>query len=309
MAYARSRAKRGTGRSKKRGGLRPRYRKKRPAYRKKGAMTKKRILNLTSTKKRNTMLQVANTSSVNGGPVTPGPGPYVVSDVNGSQYSVFMPTAQDLNDNNGAVNTISNQAQRTATTCFIKGFNERIRIQTSSGIPWFWRRICFRARNTTFFLYSTTDTPSSTTGPAYTETSNGMQRLYMNLTINQSGQTIGNILGVLFRGQTGIDWVDPQTASVDTTRVDLVFDKRYTIKSGNASGTVRDFNIWHRYGKNLVYDDDENGSTEATRYNSVNDKRGGGDLLIFDIFTPGTGAGTADLLQLTSTSTLYWHEK
>lgn len=96
---------------------------------------------------------------------------------------------------------------------------------------------------------------------------------------------------------------------MDTTRVDLVSDKRMTIRSGNQAGTVRDISLYHPYNHNLVYDDDENGQNETTAYTSVKDKRGGGDMFIYDLFTAGTGAGTSDVLQLTSTSTLYWHEK
>lgn len=257
------------------------------------------------------MLQLANTSTGTGGPVTIGPGPYLVNAGNGNNISLFCTTAMDLNNSVNNPNVISQQASRTATTCYIRGFSEKIRIQTSSGIPWFWRRICFRARGQMFAGFSPSDTPTQTNGGAtsYTETSNGMQRLYFNLTINASNQTLYNIQQVLFRGQFNSDWVDPQTAAVDTTRVDLVSDNRMTIRSGNQAGTVKDVTMWHPYNHNLVYDDDESGAAEATTYLSVQDKRGNGDMYIFDLFTAGTGGTASDVLQLTSTSTLYWHEK
>lgn len=257
------------------------------------------------------MLQVCNTSTSTGGPVTIGPGPYLVNGSNGSQYSIFCPTAMDLTDSNGVANTVTNQAARTASTCYIKGFAEKIRIQTSSGLPWFWRRIVFRYRGGGFNIFLPSDTPTQTNGgfPTFTETSNGFQRLYFNLTINASNNTLAQHQDILFKGTVGKDWVDIQTALVDTTRVDLVSDRRMTIRSGNANGTVKDVNTYHRYNHNLVYNDDESGALEASSYFSTDSKQGNGDMYIVDIFTPGTGSAASDILQLTSTSTLYWHEK
>lgn len=137
-------------------------RKTRYVRKRRPVMTKRRMLNATSTKKRNTMLQVVNTSTGTGAPVTIGPGPYLVNASNGNNISVYCPTAMDLSGFTGNPNTISQQASRTATTCYIRGFSEKIRIQTSSGTPWFWRRICFRARGNAFHLFSAQDTPSQT---------------------------------------------------------------------------------------------------------------------------------------------------
>lgn len=257
------------------------------------------------------MLQWANTSTSTGGPVTIGPGPYLINGANGNQISLFCASAQDLLQTNGGNNTIANQAERTATTIFVRGFSEKMRIQTSTGLPWFWRRICFRAKSRDFYVFSATDTPTQTNSgnTSYLDTSNGMERLYFNLSINASNTTLFNIQDIIFRGSVNRDWVDPQTAIVDTTRIDLVSDVRRTIRSGNASGTVKDCSTWFPCNKNIVYDDDEAGESETGSYVSVKDKQGAGDMFIFDLFSPGTGATASDLLQLTSTSTLYWHEK
>jgi len=96
---------------------------------------------------------------------------------------------------------------------------------------------------------------------------------------------------------------------VDTRRVDLKFDKVYRISSGNANGVFRERKLWHPMNKNLVYDDDESGAGENGGTFSVNDKRGMGDYFIVDIFQPGTGATATDYLQVTSATSLYWHEK
>nr|QVW56563.1 MAG: capsid protein [Gemykibivirus] len=273
--------------------------------------SRKALLNVTSRKKRNTMLIYTNTSQVNGGPVTIGPGPYTINGANGTQFSIFTPTAMDL-ITNSAVNPFADEALRTSVTCYIRGFSEKIRIQTSSGRPWFWRRICFRAKAPGFTLFSPLDSPTQTNSgnTSYIETNpNGMERLYFNLTINASNQTLATYQDLLFKGQVGRDWSDIQTALVDTRRVDLISDKRITIRSGNESGTVKDYSFWHPYNHNLVYGDEELGVGMETSALSVADKRGNGDMHIVDIFTPGTGAVIGDILQLQSTSSIYWHEK
>lgn len=273
-------------------------------------MSRKRVLNTTSRKKRNTMLTYANTSTTTGTSVTIGPGPLIVN--GNAAVCIFCPTAMDLTDGAGSSGAISEQAVRTSTTAYMKGFSEKIRIQTSSGIPWFWRRITFCAKRPTIFnSFQSSDTPVQTNSgnTSYVDTTNGMQRLYFNLIINNSTSTLNAIYGLLFKGAQGKDWNDSLSAPVDTSRVDLKSDRSWTIRSGNASGTVKDVNLFYPMGKNLVYDDDEAGDTEVASYTSVQDKKGMGDYYIMDFFFTGTGGSTSDLLQLSSTSTLYWHEK
>jgi hypothetical protein len=60
---------------------------------------------------------------------------------------------------------------------------------------------------------------------------------------------------------------------------------------------------------NLVYDDDENGDVESSSYNSTTSRAGMGDYYVIDMFQPGAGGSSTDLLQITTNSTLYWHEK
>jgi len=272
-------------------------------------MSTRALLNKTSRKKRNTMLQYSNTSSA-GTSATIGPSPLIV---NGNAcVCLFSPTAMDMSDGNSNPGSVTQQAVRTSTTAYMKGFSEHIRIQTSSGLPWFWRRITFCAKRPTIFnSFRATDNPTQTNSgnPSFVDTSNGMERLYFNQVINNAGNTQNAWYSLLFKGENGKDWNDVLTAPVDTSRVDLKSDRSITIKSGNAAGTVRDFKFYYPMNKNLVYDDDEVGDLVQSSYYSVEDKRGMGDYYIMDFFFTGTGGATSDLLQLTSTSTMYWHEK
>lgn len=275
-------------------------------------MPKKRILNLTSTKKKNTMLQYANTNTTGGGSVTIGPGPMLVA--GNSQYvGVWTPTGMDLNYGPGNTsNPITDSSLRTAQTCFIRGLSENIRIETSTGIPWYWRRLVFCAKDATWSLFSPNDTPTQTNNGStdiVESSTNGWERLYFNQYTNAASDTITRWQRLLFRGEQNRDWTDPLTAAIDTARVDLKSDKLRVIKSGNQQGTNRSFKLWYPANKNLVYNDDESGVTEFTQAYSVNDKRGMGNMHVLDMFLPGTGAGAGDQVKLTSTSTLYWHEK
>lgn len=214
----------------------------------------------------------------------------------------------DLSNSTGGQNTVILDSQRTSTTCFMRGLSEHIRIQTSSGLPWFHRRICFTTKSDTFAVTQPGDTPITSTAP-YRETSDGFQRLLVNAGVNSQSATTAAIEGEIFKGTLGKDWSDQLIAPVDTTRVDLKFDKTWTIKSGNANGTVVERKLWHGMNKNLVYDDDESGNIKADSVYSVGDKRGMGDYMIYDIVVPGIGGGSTDTIYISCSSSMYWHEK
>lgn len=270
-------------------------------------MTKKRILNLTSTKKRNTMLTVTN-SNPDG--TTSSSAKLTGTTVNGTDgaFFVFCPTAQDLTTVAGNIGSIAQQASRTATTCYMRGFSEHLRIQTSSAVPWFHRRICFAARGS-IFMGPGTGTPIATYRPYYDDPSRGLTRYFLNAANNNQTSFNNLMQSILFKGNYNQDWNDLITAPVDNTRVDLKYDRTFIYRSGNNVGIVKEHKLWHPMNKNLVYDDDEAGDTESTNYYSVNDKRGMGDYFIIDIIQPGEGATVSDLMRINATSSLYWHEK
>ena len=252
------------------------------------------------------MLSITNTTSSGASQTIAQGGTFVAGNATG-RY-LWCPTAMDLTNATGAQNTIVLDSQRTSTTCFMRGLSEHIRMQTSSGLPWFHRRICFTTRSDTFVNVASTDTPITSPSP-YRETTDGYQRLLLNATINSQTSTTTTWESEIFKGTSGKDWTDILIAPVDNTRVDLKFDKTWTIKSGNANGTVLERKLWHPMNKNLVYDDDESGNVKADAVFSVSDKRGMGDYMIYDIITPGIGGTAADLLYMAANSTLYWHEK
>lgn len=274
----------------------------------------KTILNKTSRKKRNGMLTFAN-STATGALATVSQAPLTIAgspsgDLRGLIH--FRPTAMDLDDTVTNPNSIISTPSRTATVCYMKGFAENVRVETSTGNPWFHRRICLTVKHPLFYALDSRDTNGTDrlyAARGAIETSNGWQRLASNVMTDTLTNTYGGWLGVMFKGVQGVDWDDFITAPIDTNRVDLKFDKTWVYRSGNERGVLKETKLWHPMNKNLYYDDDESGATEETRTWSVLDKRGMGDYHIFDLFSQGSSGATTDLLKIRFTSTMYWHEK
>jgi hypothetical protein len=184
----------------------------------------------------------------------------------------------------------------------MRGLSETIEIQTSSGLPWQWRRICFCLKNPSYL--------SPAVAP-FLETTAGFVRLMYKNTSGSASDVLlkNNLRTLVFKGVIGSDWNNILTAPIDTTRVDLKSDTTTVISSGNASGRLKRYKRWYPMNSNLVYDDDETGGREAASTYSVTDKRGMGDYYIWDIFVSGIGGSSTDRMSFDPTATLYWHEK
>jgi len=279
---------------------RRRYTAKKRTYRKKPAMSNKRILNISSRKKRDTMLNWTNmTAASQSGSTTYTTAPAVITGGTALvPLTAWSPTARDLNRNSGAGGVVD-VATRTSSTCFMRGIKESIEVQVVNGVPWQWRRIVFSCKG----LYR--DVGITPSFAMVQETSNGMVRPFNQPT----GQDRLNLEAIVFRGTVNIDWLDQIIAPIDTTRVTLMYDKTRTISSGNQDGVIRKYNFWHGFNKNLVYDDDEKGDSMSTTNWSVTSKPGMGDVFIIDMFRSRSGATSSDQIAVSSTATLYWHEK
>lgn len=247
-----------------------------------------------------------NTNGTNG---LTGLGGYTASGAGGGAQSytglIWLCTARDNTlASGGPKGTVNDDAARTATACYMRGLKENIEVQTNTGAPWQWRRICFTYRDASVLL-------SLNPLPTYLETSNGFTRYMTNFTATDASSvsTHGAITRLIFKGAQNVDWNDIRTAPLDNTRIDVKYDKTTIISSGNQNGRVKLYKRWHAMNKTLVYDDDEQGETENSNYFSVGDKRGMGDYYVVDFFQSGLGTGTGDSLNFNPTATLYWHER
>lgn len=270
-------------------------------------MSRKAILNVSSTKKRNGMLTWSNTASNGDNVPVAQQAAYVRASSPNKGFFFWNATAMDLITDAEPNNSI-NTSQRTATTCYMRGLSEHIQISTSSGLPWFWRRICFTLKED--LDYADEDGTPPIPPANYVDTSNGMQRLLFNDSVNSTPLYQQRIAALIFKGVAGKDWNNITLAPLDTSRITVKYDKTKTIKSGNQVGTHREFKVWHPMNHNLVYGDDEDGATMDTAYTSVTSKAGMGNYFILDIVNPlqDQGADT-DTIRIDINSTLYWHEK
>lgn len=286
-------------------------------------MTTRKLLSVTSHKKKDTMAQWTNT--LNDGTST------VVGMQQGAAYVRARPPVGTLgvpfggffwwdatarasltNDTGGKPN-IFDESTRTSTTCFMRGLRERIDIETSNAKPWRWRRVCITTHDSLF------DSPSD---PAFVIpyngsllTSNGYGRPWYNA-YTLAGDTgvpemsvlRNSMFSLIFAGTLG-DWNDIHTAKLDTRRVTVKYDKTRIIRSGNDSGVMKTYHHWHPMNKNLVYDDDESGGSKDQSTLSVTSKAGMGNYIVLDFFFCQEGGVETDLLKVASSTTLYWHEK
>lgn len=271
----------------------------------------RKILSKTSMAKRDTRVNWSDTGR--GGFAAQGPL------MSGATDYVFLhgPTLMDMDNTTGVSNSRQNQNQRTNATCYIRGFKENIHWETNDGTAWKWRRVVFMMKGTYYLLNPGSALSGSVDAQpyAYAEVNGlGFTRLWRNLAQTATQQNRTFVEALLFKGSQGYDWTDQFTAAIDTDRVTLMYDKTRTVQSGNTSGIIRKYQMWHGVNANLRYADDEIGSSEqggvafASVYASPKNY-GIGDMLIYDFIRSNESATTSSQLVMSSTSTLYWHEK
>lgn len=265
-------------------------------------MTNKRVLNVTSKKKRDHMQQITNMD-----PTTTQPGGLSSREAILSGNNNFMipwiATSRPAFSNAGAAGFPIEEAVRTSKTCYMRGLRENISIRTAQGEPWKWRRICFRLKGDVIYGVATStalvDYLQSGTNAA------GVMRPATNW--YQDPGLADQIERIIFAGTRNQDWVDPMLATLDSNRISIEYDKTTYLQSGNESGFIRTYKRWHGMNKNLYYDDDQSGSGEALRPYSTEGIKGMGDYYVIDYFRSN---GSVDAsIGLRYNSTLYWHEK
>jgi len=273
-------------------------------------MSKKRILDVTTVKKRDNMLPYTNLTNASQGGTTYLAAPAVINGQTSSDPNVNSPvcllwcaTARDLDDTAGNINVRVNETARTSVTPYMVGLREKVEIQLSSGLPWQWRRICFTYKG------PLGGADSSSSFQPYTESTAGYRRTVNSVQGDRNAGQQYSLYEILFAGQNASDWLDPMIAKTDQTRVTVKYDRTRTIASGNDRGMVRKFNMYHPMGATLAYNDDERGGNMASSPYSVESKVGMGDYWVVDLIRSRFGAATTDQMIFSPSATLYWHEK
>lgn len=263
-------------------------------------MSRKTLLNVTSIKKKDTMLSYTNvTAAAPFGGATFGIAAATLTGATSAYEFLYCPTARDMFVNNtSTIGPTAMNSLRTASTCFIRGISEKIHIQSSTSQPWVWRRIVFAYK-----------------GPAFAITAPAGALIQQELVPQGQVRTVTNynqsnlIREQLFRGKQGIDWTDIFMAPIDTANYNPLYDKTMTITSGNDSGFNKVYSRWHPINKNLTYNDDEDGLGEDTAKFSTAGRPGIGDIYVYDILRAEAAATTSDVLLFEPNAVLYWHER
>lgn len=251
---------------------------------------------MTATKKRDTMLPLAQAAT--GGTTSVGGYDMAANPTSPAHFFLWTATGRTFGGG-GAVGLRGQRAARSSTTCFMRGLSETVSLETTNDVAWEWRRICFCAK-----LGGERMSVGTTSATGYA-------RLLRNIGTSSNPTDVASVTffsELVFQGTTGVDYYDIMDAKVDTTRVDLKYDRKVMIRSGNAQAVKRTKKMWHPMNKNLVYDDEENGNSEGTVAQSVRDKRGMGDYYVMDLFR-SVGPTASGSLNFSAESCLYWHEK
>lgn len=258
-------------------------------------MTTRRILNVSSTKKKDNMLVYTNVVAPrNQANTTYTTAPAVLQGSYGEEYCFpWVASAREIHT------STTDEVNRNVSTCYARGLKESVELMITSGRPWQWRRICFYSKALMV------DFAASSTYYNYLETSNGYARVVNEI----SGNNKTGFYSFLFDGVRNVDWNDPMIAKTDSNRVSVCYDKTVTLSPQTTSGSIRRYRRWHGVNKNIVYEDDENGVNMIPSAWSTPGRKGVGDFTVVDLFRPATGSQLSDTLTFAPQATWYWHEK
>lgn len=252
-------------------------------------MTAKAILNLTSVKKRDTMIQ--GQVAGNGDVTTQ---PYFRIDMGANGYVAWCQNASYRERGNSLAAPV-----RNLRDIFLKGFSETVRFDTNSGNPVIVRRLVV-SMPTRIDLTGGVSMPNNQPtrvvkdGVHYIGIGNGPLNI--------------NLYETLFAGKQNTDWSDVITAKPDNRRMKVHQDKTLFIKSGNAAEAVRQYKFWDRINKKVQYDDEEQGNDVYTSGFTTTSTQGHQQnvYVVYIFFNPSNVALSADIYQQ---RTMYWHER
>ncbi|AMH87674.1 capsid protein [Pteropus associated gemycircularvirus 9] len=263
---------------------------KKKSYAKRKTMTRKRVVNIASTKKMDTMSTVS---------IRPDGSafrePFVM---NGDTTYIIPWVATWRNFQTSSTNTVKGlkaDPTRSATSCYMRRLKEQIQLATNDGQCWQWRRICFTMKGDDIYAAA---------GPSFRvafQNSGGYQRLFSDWNNTKGGTTppINFLVDPIFKGTAGTDWDDPFVAPLDPYRIGVKYDKTRYIRSGNNFGMLKMVKLWHPMNKTLIYNDDENGGVTDAAATSVR-THGMGDYYVIDMFRAATGAVAGSQLNIRS---------
>lgn len=252
--------------------------------------SRRTLLNITSQKKRDTLVPthyLSSSWSLGGITIEGGSG-------NGTQPFLFCPTARPL-----SITDNKAQNSRTSTTPYYRGYAETVRISTVTDKPWTWRRVVFAS--------NAIKHASDSVRNWYDAAPYGITRAIHPLV---GTNVIPYIQGECFQGTVSVDFVDYTSGMLNRDRIRVISDRTVTLFSGNASGIQRVFKNWYPLSRTMIYDDREDGDVKTSNpYSVAASKATLADVYVLDFFKPASNATSSDKLYFEPQGCIYWHER
>lgn len=256
-------------------------------------MSRKRILNVTSTKKRDTMLSAAWDGAAYV------PGPLVLTGGNAEINTIFWAASarlpfvgvEDPGQNN-----------REKSEIYLRGYRCDMQVEITTNQPWEWRRIVFSVKGLGHHL-ATNDFIAHTFA-------NGYMRGVRELDDYETTDNYYNeIKHILFRGEDGTDWTSEMTAPIRTKNVTVHSDRTRILRSQNSAGHLHKFKQWVPFNRPFTYADSEAGGQMTRSPFGVDSKQGTGDVFFIDFYRTLNSSSATDILNVSEVTTMYWHER
>jgi len=257
-------------------------------------MSRRRVLNISSNKKRDARMPFSNINN-------PGDPPSATTAVLSAGIQYIIPHVVTAMDKTPATAVVDIENYRTKSDIYFRGYKENMTFIPNNGNAWIWRRVCFTLRGGEIYQNETITTPLrlEVAPQGFTRT-----------ITNANGSALGTaILDVLFRGEQGQDWSSVFNAPTDNRLVTVMYDKTRTLLGGNGESRLHNYRIWHPMNKNFHYDDAEAGSSELSSVYHTMGKQGMGDYYIVDFITCSNTTPGSATMGFIPNGILYWHER
>ena len=263
-----------------------RYRRRYGRYKRR--LTSRRVRNIASAKKYDTMLGSSGTNE----PPIPDNFPIFA----GSNYMLWNATYRPHDVESGP-------HHRNSWRVFWRGVRERILLSVSFEV--IHRRVCF-------WSYRRHEEGN----PIYDQATNLWRRPLRRITPIDDP----DIFEQLWKGTLDEDYSENNrwNAPIDNRRYKIVYDRSYTINpnydvgEGSAFGKSRSRKMWHPMNATIMYDEDEAGINDLDSPWAAFNPDYCGNFYILDIFSTGQDLGDDTSQRVgtfTTTANVYWHEQ
>lgn len=273
---------------------------------------RRRILNVSSKKKKDTLLTAIRS-----------PGDTIVDSV--VQFNVpalgFTPHvfifSPSMRYKRSFDSDLPTDMSREDDEIYYVGFGERLRFATSDSSDWRWRRIVFSAYIHQVWEFPTTGAPIQAEYPISNGEADtgGYRRVFQRVEPASSATDPvkatfirGQLYYHLFRGTQNSDWSNPMTAPINTQKVHVYHDRLTRIASNSDAGAQLITKRWHPIRKNMIFDDQEFGKENLSLPYAGSSRRGIGDVYVVDMFQCVNDSEGVDL-SIGTDATTYWHER